>query len=114
MPKSWKRKEKKVPSHPAAEEQVPASALRAMEPSQFVRLAIPIKNWDASFMQTTPMMSVKDINGERVVVGLSHDIDNMVRAGMERRFAHMLMVATESVSELSHSCAPSGPGSDSA
>lgn len=114
MPKSWKRKEKKAHSHPAAEEQVPASALRAMEPSQFVRLAIPIKNWDASFMQTTPMMSVKDINGERVVVGLSHDIDNMVRAGMERRFAHMLMVATESVSELSHSCAPSGPGSDSA
>ena len=109
MPKSWKRKEKKVPIHPAAEEQVPASALRAMEPSQFVRLAIPIKNWDASFMQTTPMMSVKDINGERVVVGLSHDIDNMVRAGLEQ-----LMVATESVSELSHSCAPSGPGSDSA
>ena len=113
MPKNWKRKEKKAPSAPAAEEQVPASTLRTMQPSQFARITIPIENWDASFMQTTPMMSVKDINGERVVVGLSHDIDNMLRAGMERRDAHMPMVAMESVSELSHSCAPSGPGSDS-
>ena len=109
MPKSWKRKEKKAPSAPAAEVQVPASTLKTMQPSQVVRMTIPIENWDASFMQTTPMMSVKDINGERVVVGLSHDIDNMVRASMERLFAH-----TESVSELSHSCTPSGPGSDSA
>ena len=29
-------------------------------------------------MQTTPMMSVRDVNGEHVVVGLSHDIDNML------------------------------------
>ena len=62
MPKSWKRKEKQALSAPAAEEQVPASALRAMEPSQSVRLAIQIKNWDASFMQTTPMMSARDVN----------------------------------------------------
>ena len=33
MPKSWKRKEKEAPSNPAAEEQVPASALMTMQPS---------------------------------------------------------------------------------
>lgn len=103
MPKSWKRKEKKGTSASGEGEQVPVSALKTMLHPQFVRMTIPIKNWDASFMQTTPMMTVNDINGVRVIVGLSHDIDNMVRAGMERRFA-----ATGTLSEHSHSCAPSG------